>query len=73
VRLLLREPILSVLFTVYREQKVDLRLHQSFYVLVDPTNRMVLGVGVIGRGVVGSHLLYISSILLSRRSARVLL
>ena len=60
MRLLLREPILSVLFTVYREQKVDLRLHQSFYVLVDPTIRMVLGVGVIGRVVVGNRLLQVS-------------
>jgi hypothetical protein len=35
----------------------DSRLHQSFYVLVDPTIRKVLGVGAIGRVVVGSRLL----------------
>jgi hypothetical protein len=38
------------------------RLHQSFYVLVDPTIRMVLGVGAIGRVIVGNRLLQVSTL-----------
>lgn len=38
----------------------DSRLLQSFYVLVDPTIRMVLGVGVISMVIVGNRLLHVS-------------
>jgi hypothetical protein len=52
--------LLSAFPHISQSAKEYSRLHQSFYVLVDPTIRMVLGVGAIGRVVVGNRLLRVS-------------